>query len=330
MASETILYAGTTGQGVWQSTDNGETFHRRCAGMFMEAEVRALAADPSDPAVLYAGTDAGLYRTANGGDRWIRIEAPFDPGDGWPAGVTIWSALVHPKDPNLIFVGTCPSALYRSRDGGVTWEKLNAALTPECPPIVYSRVTCIRADPNSDSTIWAGVEIDCVWRSDDSGDTWLRLAEGLSSPDIHDLAFLPGAPGTVFASTNNDLNISRDNGATWQPQQVKSSFPFAYCRGLAAKTDDPNTLLLGNGNGPPGTDGALQISRDAGATWRQAALPTPPNSTIWTFATHPGAPDLLFCASIHGQVYRSEDGAETWRKCAHEFGEVRSLALVVT
>ena len=329
MASNCILYAGTVGQGVWRSLDNGETFQRHCAGMFMEAEVRALAADPSEPGTLYAGTDAGLYRTTNGGDRWIRAEAPFDPGNGWPAGISIWSVLVHPKNPDLIYVGTCPSAIYRSRDGGNKWEKLNAALTPECPPIVYSRVTCLKADPNDDAVIWAGVEIDCVWRSDDTGDTWLRLAEGLSSPDIHDLAFLPGAPGTVYASTNNDLNVSRDNGATWQPQHVKERFPFAYCRGLAAKSGDANTLFLGNGNGPPGTAGALQVSRDAGRTWQQAALTPPPNSTVWAFATNPGAPNLLFCVSINGYLYRSEDGAENWTKCAHEFGEVRSLALVV-
>src|SRR5947199_7634204 len=109
MGSESILYAGTTGQGVWRSLDNGETFQRRCAGMFMEAEVRALVADPSDPAILYAGTDAGLYRTADGGEHWNRIDAPFDPGSGWPAGIAIWSVLVHPKNPGLIFVGTCPS-----------------------------------------------------------------------------------------------------------------------------------------------------------------------------------------------------------------------------
>ncbi len=327
---DTILYAGTVGQGVWRSLDGGETFQRRCAGMFMEAEVRALAVDPSGSAVLYAGTDAGLYRTTDGGERWVRLETPFDPGGGWPAGTAIWSVLIHPNDPNLIFVGTCPSALYRTRDGGESWEKLPAALTPECPPIVYSRVTCIKADPNRAATIWAGVEIDCVWRSDDLGDNWLRLADGLSSPDIHDLAFLPGAPGAVFASTNNDLNISRDNGSGWEPQHVKERFPFAYCRGMAVKADDPNTLLLGNGNGPPGTAGALQVSRDGGHTWRQADLSPAPNSTIWTFATNPARPDLLFCASVSGYVYRSEDGADTWRKCAHEFGEVRSLALVVT
>ena len=252
MALNSILYAGTSGQGVWRSVDNGETFQRRCAGMFMEAEVRALEAHPSRPGVLYAGTDAGLYRTENGGERWNRLNTPFDPGTGWPSGVTIWSLLLHPKDPDLLFVGTCPSGLYRSRDAGETWEKLNAALTPECAPIVYSRVTCLRADPRNEKRIWAGIEIDGAWRSDDGGDSWRRMAEGLSSPDIHDIAILPGSPTILLAATNNDLNISRDEGATWQPRQVKEIFPFAYCRALTMKTDDPTMLLLGNGNGPPG------------------------------------------------------------------------------
>ena len=75
----------------------------------MEAEVRALAVHPTDPECLYAGTDAGLYRTTNGGERWERLETPFDPGKGWPAGVAVWSLLVHPANPDLLFAGTCPS-----------------------------------------------------------------------------------------------------------------------------------------------------------------------------------------------------------------------------
>jgi len=78
---------------------------------------------------------------------------------------------------------------------------------------------------------------------------------------------------TVLASTNNDLNLSMDEGRTWQPQNVKAQFPWAYCRGVIQKADDPSTLFVGNGNGPPGSAGAVQISRDGGKTWRAASLP---------------------------------------------------------
>src|SRR5258707_466822 len=120
MATDFNLFVGTVGQAVWRSRDGGETFQRACAGMFMEAEVRALAVHPQHPDTLYAGTDAGLYRSTDGGDHWERLPAPFDSGAGWQAGTLIWSLLIHPQRPETIFVGTCPPALYRSRDGGAT------------------------------------------------------------------------------------------------------------------------------------------------------------------------------------------------------------------
>src|SRR5262249_30325108 len=125
MAAETILYAGTVGQGVWRSRDDGETFARCSEGMFTEAEVRALAAHPTASRTLYAGADAGLSRTEDGGDHWSRLETPFDPGNGWQAGTVLWSLRIHPTQPDTLFVGTCPPGLFRSQNGGQTWEKLN-------------------------------------------------------------------------------------------------------------------------------------------------------------------------------------------------------------
>lgn len=329
MTGEFLLFAGTVGQAVWRSRDGGETFQRACNGMFMEAEVRTLAVHPQSPKVLYAGTEAGLYRSLDGGEAWERLPTPFDAGEGWQAGTLIWSLLLHPREPETIFVGTCPPALYRSRDGGATWEKLAANMTPDCPPIRYSRVTCIVADPHRASTLWAGVEIDGVWRSTNGGDSWEKLDAGLSSQDIHGLIVLPSEPARqLFATTNNDLNRSDNEGETWTPKNVRALFPNAYCRGIVQKADDPSTLFLGNGNGPPGTTGSIQISRDGGETWQEATLPVLPNSTVWTFATHPADPDLIFAATVNGQLYRSTDAGVTWHKCAHEFGELRSLALV--
>lgn len=324
-----VVLVGTAGQSVWASTDGGESFGRKSAGLFMEAEVRALAHDPKDKTALYAGTDCGLYRLAWGQGTWERMETPFSSPNGFQNGVLIWSLLVHPKDPNTLFLGVCPAGIYRTQDGGATWKKLSTPFSEDCAPIVYSRVTTLLLDPDDPQTLWAGVEIDALWRSPDLGETWERLSDGLSSQDIHDFAIVPGTPRTLLASTNNDLNLSRDEGRSWVPQNVKSQFPNAYCRGLKQREDDPSTLFLGNGNGPPGTVGSLQISPDGGKTWQQASLPQTPNSTIWTFATHPALPNLLFAASVNGYLYRSEDGGKTWTKSSHEFGEVRSIALLL-
>ncbi len=324
-----VVFAGTAGQSVWCSTDRGESFGRKSAGLFMEAEVRALAHDPSSMTALYAGTDCGFYRLEWGQGTWERIITPFASPDGFRNGTLIWSMLVHPKDPNTIFLGVCPAGIYRSQDGGATWKKLSTPFTETCPPIVYTRVTTLRLDPDDPNTLWAGVEIDGLWRSPDLGESWTRVSEGMSSPDIHDFAIVPGEPRTLLATTNNDLNLSHDDGQTWQPQNVKTLFPHAYCRGLKQQEGDPSVLFLGNGNGPPGSVGSLQISKDGGSTWQQATLPQVPNSTIWTFATHPALPELLFATSINGYLYRSEDGGVTWSKSPHEFGEVRSLAILI-
>src|SRR5947208_1477051 len=154
------LYVGTIGEGLWRSLDAGETFTRSCDGMFVECHVRALAIHPRDPRVLYLGSEQGLYRSDDGADNWRRVESPLN-------GLQIWSILLHPANPDLIVVGTCPSRLFRSADGGRTWTEPAAALEKHCPRIMRTRVTTLAAEPTEPQTVWAGVEIDGVWRSRD-------------------------------------------------------------------------------------------------------------------------------------------------------------------
>lgn len=326
------LFVGTVGEGLWISADGGDTFHRRANELFIEADVRALAVQCGEVGAIFAGTNCGLYRTVDAAKSWELLPAGF--GTGWPGTTaeTVWSLAISPHNPNTIFAGLCPSAIYRSRDGGISWTPLDANLAETCGVILYPRVTCIVPDPDplEPETIWAGVEIDGIYCSRDGGDTWTPMNNGLSSLDIHSISVLCGV-GTskrILAATNNDLNISHDNGATWNPCNTKDRFEWGYCRGIASKADDPQTLYQGNGNGPPGSSGAIQISHDGGDTWTKAALSQPPNSTIWTFATSSSLPNLIVAASVSGYLYLSDDGGSTWSKLEREFGEIRSLALL--
>jgi photosystem II stability/assembly factor-like uncharacterized protein len=177
------------------------------------------------------------------------------------------------------------------------------------------------------------VEVDGLWRSDDDGATWIRASEGLSSQDVHGIAIVPatnGRPRTVLATTNNDLNESTDDGRTWRMRNVGSQFPWSYCRGIAARADAPQVLFLGNGDGPPGTIGALWRSLDAGATWQRCELPGVPNSTIWSFAVHAADAAVICAYSVSGEVYLSRDGGDHWKKLAREFGEIRAFAWAPT
>jgi len=142
------------------------------------------------------------------------------------------------------------------------------------------------------------------------------------------LAIVPGngRPKRLLASTNNDLNLSNDDGETWQPLRIGQMLPWSYCRGLSQLSNRPEVVLLGNGDGPPGSAGAVARSVDGGTNWQAARMPGRANSTIWNFAVHAANLDLVYANSVSGELYRSTDGGAGWEKLAREFGEIRALA----
>jgi photosystem II stability/assembly factor-like uncharacterized protein len=312
------LYVGTIGEGLWRSSDGGRTFIRACDGMFVECHVRALTIHPNDDRVLYLGTEDGLFRSEDGADSWRQIQSPLD-------GLEIWSILLLPMSPDVILVGACPARLFRSADGGRTWSEAKVRMRQDCPRIIRTRVTALCAHPTDGQTAWAGVEIDGVYRSRDSGQSWEAVGMGLSSPDIHALAFVLDA-GRLVATTNNDVNASLDDGDTFEPLQLPQALPLKYFRGIGQRPGRPSMLFLGNGDGPPGTTGLVARSLDGGSTWQPAQMPGRANSTIWNFAIHPADPDLVYASSVSGQLFRSTDGGSSWEKLTREFGEIRALA----
>jgi photosystem II stability/assembly factor-like uncharacterized protein len=315
------LYVGTIGEGLWRSADGGVTFARDYNGLFVECHVRALAVHPREPRTLYLGCELGLFRSTDGAGNWARVESPIN-------GLQVWSIAISPRDPNLIVVGTCPSRLFRSEDGGKTWSEPAVKIVRECPRIMHTRVTTVMVDPAEPNTVWAGVEIDALFRSKNGGVTWQPLGQGLSSRDIHGLAIVPGIgkPKRWLASTNNDLNVSTDGGETWQPQNIGKSLPWSYCRGMAQLPSRPEVVFLGNGDGPPGAVGMIVRSTDGGVTWRTVEMPARANSTIWNFAVHAADSNLVYATSVSGEVYRSTDAGAAFEKLPRAFGEIRQIA----
>jgi photosystem II stability/assembly factor-like uncharacterized protein len=316
------LYVGTIGEGLFRSLDGGESFRRACEGMFVECHVRALAVHPNEPATLYLGSELGLFVSRDGAESWTKLPAPLE-------GLQVWSLWIVPEQPEILIVGTCPSHLFRSEDGGRTWSEATARLERECPRLLWTRVTCIVGAPDEPNVLWAGVEIDGVHQSRDGGRTWQAIGSGLSSRDIHALAVVPsqgGRPRRLLAATNNDLNLSEDDGMTWRPLHIGQAMPWSYCRTLIQPYGRSEEILLGNGDFPPGTAGVIGRSLDGGLTWRLADMPGRANSTIWNFAVHPADPQLIYASSVSGQVYRSVDGGASWQRLLREFGEVRALA----
>lgn len=333
MATAHTICVGTVGSGVWYSSDSGEHWRQARMGVPFEAEpgeiqIRALAVAASDPRILFAGSEAGFYRSDDAGVSWSHIDSPLD-------GTQIWSIAVHPEDVDTVLVGTKPPALYRTRDGGKRWEQLPLETADKCLAGA-PKITSIVFDPRDADTIFVGVEIDGVYRSRDAGTSWERLAARGTSPfndDIHCVALAPGAPPQLLATTPDGIWTSRDEGQSWALHEFPRFFEgrgISYCRGIALKADDPAVIFVANGNMIPGRTGAVQRSTDGGASWRPASLSDVPNSTMYWFATHPADPDFVVANSLFGYVYISRDGGEHWHKVEREFGEVRALAWVPT
>ena len=321
------ICVGTIGSGVHVSRDGGGRFKQIFKPVPFEGNVRALRVDPNDPATIWAGTDEGLYRTVDGGARWAPVASPAN-------GRRIWSVAVDASDSQRVYVGAQPGG-FRSVDGGETWQEMAIPVRPEClvgPP----RTTNVLVDPRDPAIVWAGAEIDGVFRSADFGVTWSRctdLGPSEFNGDVHGVAIRPdeaGTGATVLVGGPFGLTRSTDEGETWELTQFPGFHErneAAYCRMVMVKADDPKTIFVGTGDTIPGETGGLRISRDGGETWKLADLPETPNSVVYWMANHPARPEVVACASLFGQLFWSTDSGHTWEKCPRGFGEIRALAL---
>ena len=133
VVNDTHIYVGLAGEGehigaggVYRFDEEDWSWHNVAGGLPPDPQVRALLVHPEDPAVIYAGTQHGPYRSDDRGEHW---EALHDPGDG----KAVWSLAFRPDAPNVVFAGYEPCSIYRSEDGGESWRQMNTD-APWCSP----------------------------------------------------------------------------------------------------------------------------------------------------------------------------------------------------
>jgi photosystem II stability/assembly factor-like uncharacterized protein len=323
----TILVS-TAGQGVLRSNDDGATWNRIPLeqGLEFDAVVRALAVHPTRPEVIFAGADAGLGRSDDAGTRWTRVDSPFNDQQ-------VWAVAIDPNDPDSMFVGTgAPSraALYRTEDGGATWDRLPPELPEHCAGVSKPRILTATYDHVDNKSMWFGVEEGGLWRSRNRGDTWERLdgadlPHGVTVSDVHCIVVLDGPPKTLVCIVVNAIFVSQDDGLTWTRTGTKSTWGIYYTR-LVTRIPNSNSLLLGIGDATPGTTTRIFRSDDLAATWDEATLDVPATSTVWGFGTHHSDPDLVFAGTKYGNLFRSTDGGRSFTKEWRDFPEITDVA----
>src|SRR5437660_12544010 len=117
MAGNFTICVGTVGSGAWLSPDGGESWRRVGKGLGNESRIFGLTVHPREPRTVFAGANDGIYKSGDGGQNFEHLQSPMDNLD-------VWRIAIDPTDPDIIFAGTRPAALFRSKDGAVPCAKL--------------------------------------------------------------------------------------------------------------------------------------------------------------------------------------------------------------
>ncbi len=265
MAKDFSIIVGTLGMGLWQSPDGGQSWARGKLwhGYQGGRSTFGLAVHPSDSRVIFAGTDEGLYRSEDRGKNFEHISSAMDE-------LKVWRIAIDPTDPSIMFAGTAPARVFRSRDGGLHWDALDVPFSDDCFNVNVPRVLGLEVDPTDHRIVWAGVEVGGMCRSRDGGDTWTRISGGVMDElDVHDITVVPGRPAAAIVTLPNDLTLTEDGGEHWRAMGAGPRFPLPYCRSVVFKEGDPSVMFAAVGDDALGCLGTIQRSRDGGEPGRR-------------------------------------------------------------
>jgi photosystem II stability/assembly factor-like uncharacterized protein len=344
-ASGTV-YTGLTARekdigGIVASTDGGGTWARRNRGLF-GLYVSAMAVDPSNPGILWAGDQGGLFRSANAGQRWVRTALPAPPY--W--AFNFYSIVLDPAAPSTVAYALCDS-LWRTQDGGASWTDLFAA--GKSSPYLY--LSSLRMGPEPTPALWGADEESRLLTSSDAGLHWVVRAQPDLGCGILDFAFAPSSASTLYMTgadgrwwnqgmppivpnycDDNPLPAffrSDDGGTTWTELSAGLRLHLVEGAGRQIAVDpvDPRLVYIATMGGyDSGQGDGVWKSTDGGATWERAGNAMK-GRTVTAIVASPVAG--VVWASADGRVYRSSDAGATWRDRTGELLARRVYGLIL-
>ncbi len=320
-----VYVMGTTGGGVWKTDDYGHTWHNLSDGFF-GGSIGAIDVADSDPAVIYVGTGSacirgntsaghGLWKSTDGGRSWAF--------SGLPEAGQIGDVVVHPTNADLVYVAALGHAfgknpergVFRSRDGGATWEHVLAiddstgvvslAMNPHNPREIYAGAWRAERKP---WTLLSGGPNGGVYKTTDGGNTWTKLAGGLPTGLVGKVgvAVSPANPDRVWAlieaEPDGGLYRSDDAGKTWTRinHENKLRQRAWYYTHVVADPQDEHTVYVLNV--------AFHRSVDGGKTFEAISVPHGDTHDLWI---DPNDPKTMVLAD-DGGAQVTVNGGKTW------------------
>ncbi|RZU53940.1 BNR/Asp-box repeat protein [Krasilnikovia cinnamomea] len=329
-------------------------------------EIYHVNGSPADPDRLWASQSSGWFgqvvqRSDDGGKSWEPVGNDFgyDGAVGehlWYDGTPrpwefkrIWHFEPAPDDPDTVYAGGEDAALYRSTDGGQSWQELSGLRThpsaPQWQPGAGGMcLHTIILDPSNRQRIFTAISAAGAFRSDDGGATWLPINRGLRSaqiPDqdaevghcVHRIAMHPSRPEVLFMQKHWDVMRSDDAGGSWR--EVSGNLPTDFGFPIAVHAHEPETVYvvpIKSDSEHYVPDGKLRVyrSRVGGEDWEPLTSGLPQADCYVNVLRDAMAVDTLDPCGIYfgttgGQVYGSSDGGDTWTAIVRDLPAVLSV-----
>lgn len=287
------LWGDSEDRGVYKSTDGGQTWEKT---FYINATTGCadLTMDPTNPDILYAsfwefrrtaysfnsgGENSALYKSTDGGKSWNKIHKGFPEGTLGRIAIA-----VAPSQPNILYSAIeseveADKGLYRSEDGGQSWEQRNNDFELTVRPFYFSRIV---VDPKNPDIVAKAGYLGSI--SKDGGNTFRAISNGPDvHPDIHDFWFDPNDSDRIYLGCDGGVYRSWDGGTTWE---MVKNLPVSQYYHVTVDNQKPYRVFGGlqdNGSwiGPSASSGGVE-ARDwtgvgGGDGFRVYPHPTDPN-----------------------------------------------------
>jgi photosystem II stability/assembly factor-like uncharacterized protein len=356
-----------TRKGAFVLTSDGKRQQWDVSGPhFAGWEIYHVKGSPADPNRLYASQSTGWFgqliqRSNDGGKTWEPVDNKF-VYDGVPGTHMWYDGTPHPwefkrvwhlepslTDPDLVHAGVEDAALFRSSDGGQSWQELAGLRTHESGPNWHPGAggLCLHTiiqDPTRPSRLVVAISAAGAFRTDDAGRTWQPINRGLKSEGIpnptaevghcvHRIAMHRARPNVLYMQKHWDVMRSDDGGDSWR--EVSGNLPTDFGFPIDVHAHEPDTVFVvpiksDSEHFPP--DGKLRVyrSRTGGNEWEAMTKGLPQRDCYVNVLRNAMAVDSLDSCGVYfgttgGQVYGSPDAGETWSPIVRDLPGVLSV-----